>query len=73
MKKLVYFKKGKDDKDIQLQAYLLWEKAGKPEGMSDYFWNMASEMKQSTRSSQESRMDSWKSCNHCHCNRGWID
>lgn len=29
--------------DIQFEAFLLWEKAGKPEGMSDHFWKLAEE------------------------------
>jgi hypothetical protein len=37
----MHFKRAKEENNVQLDAYLLWEKAGKPEGMSDYFWKMA--------------------------------
>jgi len=29
------------DEDIQLEAYLMWEEAGKPNERSDFFWNRA--------------------------------
>jgi hypothetical protein len=42
----MYFKKAPQrptHEEIQLEAYHLWENAGKPEGMSERFWNMAKE------------------------------
>lgn len=29
------------EEEIRQLAYLKWEQAGKPEGNSDYFWNLA--------------------------------
>lgn len=45
--KPVYFKKKPNENQTQLEAYLLWEQAGKPEGKDKYFWDLAKSNKES--------------------------
>ena len=35
---------GAAGKSVAEIAYIFWEKSGKPEGMSDYFWNEANKI-----------------------------
>lgn len=42
----IYHKKASNrvtDDDVQTEAYYLWERAGRPNGMSDFFWGLAKE------------------------------
>lgn len=40
---------------IEKEAYFLWEQAGKPEGKSDFFWNIAKERVKAKKKEQELR------------------
>jgi hypothetical protein len=38
--------------EVQTEAYFIWEEAGKPEGKSEEFWNMAEAVLQSKSSTR---------------------
>ena len=38
---------------IEKEAYLLWEKAGCPEGKSDFFWNLAKTLVKARKKEKE--------------------
>jgi hypothetical protein len=66
MKDRNLYKRTPTENNIELEAYLLWEKAGKPEGMSDYFWNKAKEKCGAKVETKETKVTSYV-CSNCGC------